>query len=149
MVGIPHYYAGNPVDGDPGDLEALAPIGDVWHLSHSPAAIPRLPAEANSRIQNAEMDKIRATLAKNQLAADVEAVRAHFWMGAPVAVRMVAMMAAKMPKARANEPLKNLDALERGTAYIAVEDLIAALTVLQKCLQGGTMPQAQEKRDLH
>jgi hypothetical protein len=139
----------DPGDGDPGDLDAYALTGDAWHISQAPAAIPRLPGDGNPRIQAAEMDKIRATLAKNQLAADVEAVRAHFWMGAPVAVRMVAMMAAKMPKARANEPLKNLDAFERGTAYIAVEDLIAALTVLQKCLQGGTIPQAQEKRDLH
>ena len=137
-------------DRDPGDVDAYALTGDAWHISQAPAEIPRLPADANPRIQNEEMGKIRAALAKKNalIAADVEAVRAAFWIGAPLAARMVAMLAAKMPKARASEPLKNLDAFERGTAYLAVESLIADLTVLQKCLQGGVIPQAA-KRDLH
>lgn len=72
--------------------------------------------------------------------ADAEAVRAAFWLRAPLAARMVAVMSAKLPKERAADALGTFDALERGLIWIALNKLTGELQLVQKCMNGGRMP---------
>jgi hypothetical protein len=95
--------------------------------------IARVPEETRQeRIQ-----ALRAIVARP---VDVEAMRAAFWLRAPAGARMVAVMAAGLPKARAADALNTFDAFERGTVWIALEKLLADLAQVQKCMQGGAMP---------
>jgi hypothetical protein len=77
--------------------------------------------------------------------SDVEAMRAAFWLNAPAGARMVAVMSAGLPKARANDSLNKFDAYERGLVWIALQKLLADLGQIQKCMQGGAMPATHGK----
>lgn len=69
--------------------------------------------------------------------ADAEAVRAAYWMRAPLAARMVAVMAARLPKERAGDALHTFSALERGKVWFALDKLAGELSIVQKCMNGG------------
>lgn len=100
--------------------------------------IARVPEETRQeRIQ-----ALRAIVARP---VDVEAMRAAFWLREPAGARMVAVMAAGLPKARASDALNTFDAFERGIVWIALEKLLADLAQVQKCMQGGAMPAATGK----
>jgi hypothetical protein len=72
--------------------------------------------------------------------SDVEAMRAAVWLNAPTGARMVAVLSAGLPKARAEDSLNKFDALERGLIWVALQRLLADLAQVQKCMQGGAMP---------
>jgi len=74
--------------------------------------------------------------------ADAEAVRAAYWMRAPMAARMVAVMSAKLPKERASQALMKFDAFERVQIWEALQKLVADLGAIQKCMSGGRAPAA-------
>jgi hypothetical protein len=75
--------------------------------------------------------------------SDAEAVRAAYWMRAPLPARMVAVMSAKLPKERANDALMKFDAFERGTIWNALQKLVGELGIIQKCMNGGAMPKTK------
>lgn len=75
--------------------------------------------------------------------ADAEAVRAAYWMRAPLPARMVAVMAARLPRERANDALNTFDAFERGLIWCALDKLVGELGLVQKCMNGGRMPAKQ------
>lgn len=72
--------------------------------------------------------------------ADIEAVRAKFWLDAPLPARMVACMAAGMPKERGGDNLNKFNCLERGRVHVALQKLMLQLTQIQRCMTGGAMP---------
>jgi hypothetical protein len=94
------------------------------------------------------MERVHAVRAGLVRPADAEAVRAAFWLRAPLAARMVACLAAKLPKERASDALCKFNAFERGTMWVALNKLIGELQMLQKCAQGGAMPSPSDK-DMH
>jgi hypothetical protein len=74
------------------------------------------------------------------LKTDREAIRAAHWNSLPMAVRRIAVMSANMPKERANDPLKNFNALERGRIALCVRRLSQKMEVAFKAMQGGELP---------
>lgn len=94
-------------------------------------------------VRQERMDAVRNLLVKP---ADAEAVRAAFWLRAPMAARMVAVMSARLPKERASDALMKFDAFERGTIWVALQKLIGDLEMVQKCMQGGEMPKSTAGR---
>lgn len=96
--------------------------------------------QINNTPREVRMERSAAVLAMIVSAADAEAVRAAYWMRAPLAARMVAVMSARMPKERAHDALNKFDALERGLVWIELQKLVGHLTVVQKCMAGGRMP---------
>jgi hypothetical protein len=96
--------------------------------------VVRVPEE----VRQERIQALRAIVARP---SDIEAVRASFWLNAPMAARMVAVMSAKLPKDRAKDSLNKFDAFERGLVWIALERLMADLAQVQKCMQGGRMPE--------
>lgn len=94
------------------------------------------------------MERVQAVLDLTIRPADAEAVRAAFWLRQPLAVRMVACMAAKLPKERAKDALCKFNAFERGSMWVALNRLIGELQIVQKCAQGGAMPSPSDK-DMH
>jgi hypothetical protein len=99
--------------------------------------------QINSTPRDVRMERSAAVLAECVSVADAEAVRAAYWTKAPLAARMVAVMAARLPKDRANGALNTFDALERGLVWNGIEKLIQWLTVIQKCMNGGAMPKSK------
>ena len=97
-------------------------------------------AQINATPREVRMERAAAVLATIATPADVEAVRAAYWMRLPLAARMVAVMSARMPKERASDALCKFDALERGRIWCEVAKLRAQLEVAQKCMNGGRMP---------
>lgn len=69
--------------------------------------------------------------------ADAEAVRAAFWMRAPLSARMVAVMSARLPKQRAEDALSTFNAFDRGAVWVALNRLMGELEMIQKCMNGG------------
>ena len=102
-------------------------------------------AQINATPREVRMERSAAVLAMIATPADVEAVRAAYWMRLPLAARMVAVMSARMPKERASQALHTFDALERGRIWIEIDKLRANLDVAQKCMNGGRMPGATGK----
>jgi hypothetical protein len=94
------------------------------------------------------MERVQAVRDQLIRPADAEAVRAAFWLRTPLAARMVACMAAKLPRERASDALCKFNAFERGTMWVALNKLIGELQLVQKCSQGGAMPSPSD-RDLH
>lgn len=70
-------------------------------------------------------------------AKDAEAVRAAYWLRAPLSARMVAVMSARLPKDRASDALNKFDAMERGLIWSALQRLVNELETIQKCMNGG------------
>lgn len=89
------------------------------------------------------MERIQAVRDLLVRPADAEAVRAAYWLRAPLPARMVAVMAARLPKERAHDALMKFDAFERGTIWNALQKLVGELTVIQKCMNGGEMPKTK------
>ena len=106
------------------------------------AAVCEQVARVPEEVRQERVQALRAIVARP---VDVEAMRAAFWMRAPLAARMVAVMAARLPKERANDALNKFDALERGLIWVALERLMSDLTQVQKCMQGGAMPTTSGK----
>ena len=102
-------------------------------------------AQINATPREVRMERAAAVLATIATPADVEAVRAAYWMRLPLAARMVAVMSARMPKERASDALCKFDALERGRIWCEVAKLRAHLEVVQKCMNGGRMPEPSGK----
>lgn len=96
--------------------------------------------QINSIPKEQRMERSAAVLAQIVKPADAEAVRAAYWLRLPLAVRMVAVMSAKLPKERANDALSKFDAFQRGSMWRSIERLVADLLVVQKCMNGGPMP---------
>ena len=102
-------------------------------------------AQINATPREVRMERSAEVLAMIATPADVEAVRAAYWMRLPMAARMVAVMSARMPKERASDALCKFDALERGRIWCEVAKLRANLEVVQKCMNGGRMPEPSGK----
>lgn len=83
------------------------------------------------------MERVQAVRDHLVRPSDAEAVRAAFWMRAPLAARMVAVMSARMPKERAKDALMTFTAFQRGTVWVALNKLIGELQMVQKCMNGG------------
>lgn len=101
--------------------------------------------QMNSMTRDERMERSGAVLALCVSPSDAEAVRAAYWAQAPEAVRMVAVMSARIPNAkkRAAGNLNTFDALERGLIWNAIARLSQQLTVVQKCMNGGKLPARQ------
>lgn len=97
------------------------------------AEVARVPED----VRQERIQALRGIVARP---SDVEAMRAAFWLNAPDGARMVAVMSAGLPKARAKDSLNKFDAFERGSVWISLQKLIADLAQVQKCMQGGAMP---------
>lgn len=97
-------------------------------------------AQVEATPRELRMERAAAVLATIATPADVEAVRAAYWMRLPLAARMVAVMSARMPKERASDALCKFDALQRGRIWCEVAKLRAQLEIAQKCMNGGRMP---------
>jgi hypothetical protein len=135
------------------ELAALAAVG-----------VQRTPQEIDTYAYLAEFDAIcreidatpletrmeRVQAVKDGLVrpADAEAVRAAFWLRTPLGVRTVAVMAAGLHKARAEDTLNKFNAFERGIVWIKLNKLIGDLQLVQKCMQGGAMPSPSD-REMH
>jgi hypothetical protein len=50
---------------------------------------------------------------------------------------MVAVMSARLPKARAEDALSTFNAFERGSVWVALNRLLGELEMIQKCMNGG------------
>lgn len=112
------------------ELETKAFLADMDIISAHIEAMPR----------EQRMERSAAVLAQIVRPADAEAVRAAYWMRAPLPARMVAVMAARLKKERANDALATFNALERGMVWMELEKLLANLATIQKCMQGGKVP---------
>lgn len=99
----------------------------------------RQVAETPAEVRMERVQAVRDALVRP---SDAEALRAAFWLRAPLAARMVAVMSAKLDKDRANDALSTFDAFERGRVWIALNKLLAELGMVQKCMNGGRMPNA-------
>jgi hypothetical protein len=114
----------------PAEMETRKLLDDMDAVARHIDSIPR----------EQRMERSAAVLAQIVKPADAEAVRAAYWLRLPLAVRMVAVMSARLPKERANDALNKFDAFERGIMWRSLERLIADLHVTQKCMNGGAMP---------
>ncbi|AMP14880.1 hypothetical protein [Collimonas pratensis] len=83
------------------------------------------------------------------LKTDREAIRSAHWNTRSLAARRIAVMSASMPKERADEALKNFNALERGMICIKVRQLIKQLEEVAIAMQGGVMPDNTEGERFH
>lgn len=128
------------------ELAALAAVAGVQHTSQEIATAAYLAefAEACRQVaatpQDVRMERVQAVRDLIVKPADAEAVRAAFWMRAPLAARMVAVMSARLPRERAHDALNTFDALERGTMWCAIDKLMGEMSLLQRCMNGGRMP---------
>ncbi|MEH6434231.1 hypothetical protein [Massilia sp. DD77] len=114
----------------PEEINTYAYLADFAAVCEQVARVPE-------EVRQERVQALRAIVARP---VDVEAMRAAFWLRAPLAARMVAVMSAKLPKERAGDTLNKFDALERGLIWVALERLMADLAQVQKCMQGGAMP---------
>jgi hypothetical protein len=96
--------------------------------------------------QDERIERSQAVLSLCVRAKDAEAVRAAYWLRAPLGARMVAVMSAGLPKARASDALKTFNALERGQVWVALAKLVADLGMIQKCMNGGNSAPPNEAR---
>jgi hypothetical protein len=90
--------------------------------------------------QDVRMERVQAVKDLIVRPADAEAVRAAYWLRAPLAARMVAVMSARLPRERAGDALHTFDAMERGLIWCALDKLVGELGLIQKCMNGGRMP---------
>jgi hypothetical protein len=102
--------------------------------------------QADATPREVKMERIQAVRDLLVRPADAEAVRAAYWLRAPLPARMVAVMAARLPKERGNDALMKFDAFERGTIWNALQALVADLSTIQKCMNGGEMPKTKPGR---
>jgi hypothetical protein len=89
--------------------------------------------------------KLERTLAALEAIRDhssIELRRASAWSKVGAAARRIAVGLVGFPKERANEDLKRFNAFERGRIWCEIDSLIADLKRIQKCMQGGDVPQA-------
>jgi hypothetical protein len=100
-------------------------------------------AAINSMPRDQRMERSAAVLEHCVTPVDAEAARAAYWLRVPLPARMVAVMAARLKKERAHHGLAAFDALERGMIWMELDKLIANLSVVQKCMNGGRMPSAK------
>lgn len=94
------------------------------------------------------MERVQAVKDGLVRPADAEAMRAAFWLKMPLGVRAVAIMAAGLHKARAEDTLNKFNAFERGRVWVCLNKLIGDLQLVQKCMQGGAMPSPSD-REMH
>jgi len=118
------------VQRSPLEISTSAYLADFTEACERIAHVPE-------EVRQERIQALRALVARP---VDVEAMRAAFWLRAPLGARMVAVMSAGLPKARASDALNTFDAFERGVVWIALEKLLADLAQVQKCMQGGAMP---------
>jgi hypothetical protein len=111
----------------PQEIETAAYLADF-------AAICRQIDATPLEVRQERVQAVRNLLVRP---ADAEAVRAAFWMRAPLAARMVAVMSVGMPKKRAQDALNTFTALERGQVWVALNRLVGELQMVQKCMNGG------------
>jgi hypothetical protein len=116
------------------EIETAAYLADF-------AAVCRKVAETP---QDVRMERVQAVKDLIVRPADAEAVRAAYWMRAPIAARMVAVMSARLPRERAGDALNTFDAMERGLIWLALDKLQGELAIVQKCMNGGRMPAPKE-----
>ena len=112
------------------EIQTKVLLDEIRKISEQIAATP----------PDVRMERSAAVLAGIVTPADAEAVRAHYWSKTRLAARRVAVMAGLMPKERADDPLKNFNAFERGRIHLEIEKLIGDLRQVQKCMNGGRVP---------
>jgi hypothetical protein len=91
--------------------------------------------------EDVRQERIQALRSIVARPSDVEAMRAAVWLNAPAGARMVAVIAAGLHKDRAADGLSKFDAFERGRVWVQLQKLVADLGQIQKCMQGGRMPE--------
>lgn len=97
--------------------------------------------EENAALSNASGNAaIEQALAL--LNTDREAIRAANWNRRNTGPRRIAMLAAGLPKERAEDALKTFNAFERGQVNLAVRRLIKELEIIALAMQGGECPDA-------
>ena len=97
----------------PQEIETAAYLADF-------AAACKAHDETPVDVRQERVQAVRDMLVR---AKDAEAVRAAYWLRAPLSARMVAVMSARLPKDRASDALNKFDAME--------------LETIQKCMNGG------------
>lgn len=112
------------------EIETRKLLDDMDAVAHHIDTIPR----------ETRMERSAAVLAQIVKPADAEAVRAAYWLRLPLGIRTIAVLAAQMPKERANDALNKFDCFQRGLMWRAIERMLADLQVVQKCMNGGPMP---------
>jgi hypothetical protein len=128
------------------ELAALARVAGVQHTAQEIETAAYLADFAAACRQVAEtpqdvrMERVQAVKDLIVRPADAEAVRAAYWLRAPLAARMVAVMSSRLPKERAGDALNSFDAMERGLIWCALQKLVGELGLIQKCMNGGRMP---------
>lgn len=120
------------------EIETYAYLAEFTAICEQIAAIP--VEERMERVHAVKMGLVRP--------ADAEAVRAAMWLRMPMGVRTVAVMAAGLHKARAEDTLNKFNAFERGRVWLALSKLVVDLQTVMKCMQGGAMPSPSD-RDMH
>ena len=134
------------------ELAALATVAGPQHTAQEIetaayladfAAVCRQVAETPQDVRQERVQAVRDLIVRP---ADAEAVRAAYWLRAPLAARMVAVMSAKLPRDRAGDALNTFGAMERGMIWCALDRLAGELAIVQKCMNGGnsTPPGAGE-----
>lgn len=71
-------------------------------------------------------------------AEDRENERAAFWLLVPPPARVVAMMVARLPRDRADDPLTTFTAAERRNIVLALTVLSSHLDMVKRCMQDTT-----------
>jgi hypothetical protein len=127
--------AGAAVQHSPLEISTSAYLADFTAACAAVCAVP----------EDVRQERIMALRAIVARPADIEAMRAACWLNAPAGARMVALLSAGLPKARADDSLNKFDAFERGQVWIALQKLLVDLGQIQKCMQGGAMPAATGK----
>jgi hypothetical protein len=111
-------------------------INTAAYLADFTACLAQV-AQVPEDVRQERIMALRAVVGRPQ---DIEAVRAAFWINAPLSARMVAVMSARLPKKRAEDALNTFDAYERGLIWVSLQRLVADLGQVQKCMHGGRMP---------
>jgi hypothetical protein len=75
------------------------------------------------------------TVAAMVQAEQKEVERAAFWLLVPPPARVVAMMAARLPRERANDPLTSFDTAERRLIAIALSMLESHIGMALRCMR--------------
>lgn len=76
-----------------------------------------------------------ADIAALAAAEDRENERAAFWLLVPEPARIVCMLAARLPRARASDPLTEFTRAERRHIAVALGVLTSHLAIAERCMR--------------
>jgi hypothetical protein len=91
------------------------------------------------------MRRAREAMAKIDHAKNIEASRAGMWSKIPLFAKKIACRCAEVSQDRAGNELHQFNAFERTRIWTALDDLIDQLSMVQKCMTGGNIPEFSNK----